>query len=321
MLPKITLVVLTWNSHQFLRDCITSALQQDYPDFSILLLDNGSTDGTVQLVREHFPTVQIVENHANLGFAAGNNVGLRQAKTPFVVLINPDVELAPNWLSQLIEPMVADPEIGVAGCKVYQPGGEVLQHAGGYITFPQALSGHYGLGGVDYGQHDEIRDVDYVIGAAIAIRREVIDSVGLLDEGFFLYYEDVDYCQRVRAAGYRVTYIPNAQLVHMESSTTIKGSASYYGHVHASRWRYMLKHYTPEILLEATVSAERAWLLSRAHDERLGLQYAYSNAQRRLPYLWQRRFGSDCDKHKEDFDRMNAAISVLRHNLWLHPSE
>jgi GT2 family glycosyltransferase len=291
-------------------------MQQNYPHFSVILLDNGSTDCTVQLTREHFPTVQVVENHANLGFAAGNNVALRQAKSPFVVLINPDVELAPDWLSQLIKPMIADPSIGVAGCKIHQPESNKLQHAGGYITFPQALPGHHGLGEIDHGQHDEIRDVDYVMGAAFAIRREVIESVGLLDEGFFLYYEDVDYCQRVRQAGYRVAYIPGAQLVHIESSTTKKGSAFYYGQVHASRWRYLLKYYTATDLLESTVPAETAWLADRNHEERLGLQYAYSCAQHQLPFLWQQRLEYSSDRHQEAFDQINTAILDLRCNVW-----
>jgi GT2 family glycosyltransferase len=294
-------------------------MQQDYPHYSVVLVDNGSTDGTVQFVREHFPAVQIIENHTNLGFAAGNNAALQQVSSPFVVLLNPDVELGTDWLSNLIESMMAEPDIGVAGCKIYQPGNNVLQHAGGYITFPQALPGHYGLAEIDRGQHDAIRDVDYVMGAAFAIRWEVIEAIGLLDEGFFLYYEDVDYCQRARNAGYRVVYLPKAQLVHMESSSTKKGSAFYYGQMHASRWRYMLKYYAAEDLLEATIPAETAWLVERGHEERLGLQYAYMNAQRQLPFLWQQRFGHSSDRHQELFDQTSTEISVLRRNLWVHP--
>jgi len=316
-MPEVTILILTWNSCRFLHACIETILQQDYQNYSVLVLDNGSTDNTIELVRKSFPSIYIIENQANLGFSAGNNVGLRRIKTPFVVLVNPDVQVAPNWLRQLIEPMVADPQIGVAGCKVYEPDGEVLQHAGGYITFPQALSGHYGLGEFDLGQYDEMRDVEYVMGAAIAIREEVLDSVGLFDEGFFLYYEDVDYCERVRRYGYRVVYLPQSILVHAESSTTVKGSSFYYGQVHASRWRYMLKYYTVEELLSSTVPTESAWLESQGYQQRLGLQYAYTVTLRRLPFLWAQRTSQCAGSNAQSFSNIAAAISSLRHALWI----
>lgn len=315
--PEVTLLVLTWNACNFIRNCLESVCQQEYPNFKILVVDNGSVDCTVKLVREHFPAVQVIETCANLGFSAGNNVGLRSIKTPFVVLINPDVQLSPDWLLQLIQPMVADPQIGVAGCKVYEPDGKVLQQAGGYITFPQALSGHYGLGEIDCGQYDEIRDVGYVMGAAMAIRQEVLHSVGLLDEGFFLYYEDVDYCERARRHGYRVVYLPKSNLVHAESSTTLKGSAFYYGQVHASRWRYMLKYYTTEELLNSTVPTERTWLASQGHPQRLGLQYAYALILRRLPFLWSQITETDTHSRTSSFNNISEAIYSLRRHLWI----
>ncbi len=320
-LPQVTIIILTWNASRFFPACLKTLLAQDYPAFSIVIVDNNSTDDTVALARSlelstAFPTVQIIENRANLGFAGGNNVALRQVESPLVVLLNPDVELAQNWLSELIAPMLTDPNIGVAGCKIYEPDGLTLQHAGGYITRPQALSGHYGLGERDVGQYDEIRDVEYVMGAAMAIRREVIQAVGLLDEGFFLYYEDVDYCERVRRAGYRVAYIPGAHLIHNESSTTQRGSAFYFGHMHASRWRYMLKYYTADELVEGTVPAEMKWLEQRGHQERLGLQFAYRNAQRQLPFLWRRRTEYNESDQAKTFDQVNTALAHLRSTLW-----
>jgi GT2 family glycosyltransferase len=321
MIVRPTIIILTWNASLFLPACLKTLLAQDYPAFSTVIVDNGSTDDTVALARSlhsptAFPAVQIIENRANLGFAGGNNAALRQVESPFVVLLNPDVELAPNWLSELIAPMLADPGIGIAGCKIYEPDGLTLQHAGGYIMKPQALSGHYGLGERDVGQHNDIRDVEYVMGAAMAIRREVIQTVGLLDEGFFLYYEDVDYCERARKAGYRVAYIPGAHLLHNESSTTQRGSAFYFSHMHASRWRYMLKYYIADELVERTVPAETTWLAQRGHKERLGLQFAYRTAQRQLPFLWRRRTEYNAIDRAKAFDQVNAALARLRAALW-----
>lgn len=316
MTPDTTILILTWNARHVLPACLETLFAQDYPHFAVMVLDNDSTDGTPEWVRTHYPAVQVVENGRNLGFAAGNNVGLRQADTPFVVLVNPDVELAPDWLAQLLAPMRQDATIGVAGCKVYEPDGRTLQHAGGYIMKPQALSGHYGLGERDTGQHDKLRDVEYVIGAAMAIRQEVIRSIGLLDEGFFLYYEDVDYCERAREAGYRIVYVPDAHLVHHESSTTQRGSAFYYGYMHTSRWRYMLKYYTAEQLINETVPVEIAWLAQCEREERLGLQFAYRNTQRQLPFLWSHRVGYNSIAQMNLFDQLNSAILRVRTNLW-----
>lgn len=316
MTPAATILILTWNALPFLPTCLETLFAQDYPHFTVMVLDNDSTDGTPDWVRTHYPAVQVVENGCNLGFAAGNNVGLRQIDTPFVVLVNPDVELAPDWLAQLLAPMIQDATIGVAGCKVYEPDGRTLQHAGGYITFPQALPGHHGLGEVDAAQFDAARDVEYVIGAAFAIRREVIDAVGLLDDGYFLYFEDTDYCRRTWQAGFRVLYTPGAQLIHQESATTGKGSAFYFGHMHAGRWRYLLKHYAPRDLLEQTMPAELAWLASRGHAERLGLQFAYAVTQRQLPFLWRQRFGYNDLMHRATFDAINAALTTLRQVMW-----
>lgn len=316
MTPDATILILTWNARHILPACLESLFAQDYPHFAVTVLDNDSTDGTPAWVRTHYPAVQVVENGRNLGFAAGNNVGLRQADTPFVVLVNPDVELAPDWLTQLLAPMRLDPTIGIAGCKVYEPDGQTLQHTGGYVTAPQALPGHYGLGELDVGQYDQPRPVDYVIGAALAIRREVIDAVGLLDDGYFLYFEDTDYCRRTWQAGFRVLYTPGARLIHQESATTGKGSAFYFGHMHAGRWRYLLKHYAPRDLLEQTAPAELAWLASRVHAERLGLQFAYAVTQRQLPFLWRRRFGYNDPTHRAAFDAINATLTTLRQAVW-----
>lgn len=143
------------------------------------------------------------------------------------MLLNPDVGLAPGTLAALAEALAADPRIGIAGAKLWYPDGETIQHAGGFITHPQALPGHYGIGAVDAGDYNTPRNVDYVIGAATALRRSMLDGIGLLDEGYFLYFEDADLCARARRAGYRVVYWPAATGVHVESATAAKGSFAY----------------------------------------------------------------------------------------------
>ena len=175
---------------------------------------------------------------------------MRTCPADVAVVLNTDITVPPDWLTHLVAPMMADPAIGIAGCKLYYPGGRTIQHAGGYITAPQAWPGHYGLNDEDQGQHDALRDVDYVIGAALAVKRAALEQIGLFDEGYFLYYEDVDLCQRARRAGYRVVYIPDAWLTHLESATTVKGSPAYLEQFSCGRWRFILKHYDPSSDLE-----------------------------------------------------------------------
>ncbi len=282
-LPDVTIIVLNWNARDFLPACLTALFALDYPDFSVCLVDNGSDDGSVELVQSQFPQAAIICNHANVGFAAGNNAALRYLTTEFTVLLNPDVVVDPDWLRQLILPIAADAQIGVAGSKLYYPGGRLLQHAGGFIDGEQGFPGHFGWHETDTGQYDSLRDVDYVIGAAMAIRRQTLEQIGLLDEGFFLFYEDTDFCFRARRVGYRVVYVPQATAVHVESVKTQKESDSYLRHMYTSRWRFLLKHYPLTHLTEKTVPAERAWLAALPVRHCLAAAHAYRLTVKQLP--------------------------------------
>ncbi|GAB4161716.1 MAG: hypothetical protein Fur0021_35180 [Candidatus Promineifilaceae bacterium] len=282
--PPVTIIVVNWNARAYLGDCLSSLLAQDYALFKVVLVDNASTDGAAEWVRWQFPAVEVIENEQNVGFAAGNNIALRRADTELVVLANPDITAPPDWLRQLISPMLADPTIGIAGCKVFYPDGR-LQHAGGILRPPLATAAYRGAQQADTGQFEEMADVDYVIGAALAMRR----SLGLLDEGYFLYYEEADLCARARRAGQRVVYVPQACLTHIESATTPKGDAVYLQRMHTSRWRYLLKHGDEAALLADTVPAEEAWLAQRHPVERLAAAWAYWETVRHLPAIWNDR--------------------------------
>lgn len=287
--PTLSVIILNWNGRPYLEACLVAVEAQTLAPDRIILVDNGSSDGSIPFVRERFPRVLVHVNGGNLGFAAGNNVALRDATADVVVLLNPDVILAPDALSALVEAMTADPTIGVVGCKLWYPGGELIQHAGGHVTHPQALPRHDGIGERDEGQYEAPRDVEYVIGAAAALRRSLLDRIGLLDEGFFLYFEDVDLCARARRAGYRVVYLPQATAVHVESATAVKGSFAYLQRFHAGRWRYLLKHFPAEEIAGPTLAAEADWLGRLPSPERRAVSLAYLMTLRRLPSIWDAR--------------------------------
>jgi GT2 family glycosyltransferase len=284
-LASVTIIVLNWNGRAYLHPCLSALLSQTSPSDHIILADNASSDDSLDFVRRTFPVVDILDNDANLGYAAGNNRALQRVKTDIAILVNPDIVVQPGWLAALRRAFKDDVTVGVAGCKLFFPGEELLQHAGGVITHPQALPGHRGIYSTDTGAWDVLADVDFVTGAAFAVRREAIEAAGLLDEGFFMYFEDADWCARARRHGFRVVYVPEATAVHDESATAVQGSPAYLRHFHAGRWRYLLKHFAGAEILADTIPAEAAWLEGVHGTERRALAEAYRRTALTLPHI------------------------------------
>jgi GT2 family glycosyltransferase len=255
--PSVEILLLNWNGRALLEMCLPPLAALDYPDYQLVLLDNASTDESVSFVREQYPEVKTIVNRENLGFSRGMNVGLRQSRSEIVVLLNNDVVVRPDWLKELVRPLVEDKSVGITGSKLLFPDGQAIQHAGATQTFPLATSHHYHYGEKDVGQADTVRDVDYVTGAAMAIARRVITDVGLFDEGFSpFYFEEADLCRRTRAAGYRILYVPTSVAIHHESA-----SIKQVDRLHSYTWlknrlRFVLKHYSESQFLDEFVPAE-----------------------------------------------------------------
>jgi len=256
---KASVIVLSWNGMEYLGDCLSALLSQDYPDFEVIVVDNGSSDGSADLVTARFPQARLIRNGRNLGFAGGNNVGLQAATGDVMVLLNQDTVVQPGWLGALVEALSIDSGIGIVGGKALYPDG-IVQHAGGYVN-ERGEGSHYGYQQQDAGQFDQARDVDYVTGAALAITRRAFGAVGGLDEGFApAYYEDVDWCYQVRRAGFRVVYTPQAVLIHKEASAVTDVSHERMCVFHRNRLRFVLKHWLLDRLVDEFVPAERTWL-------------------------------------------------------------
>ena len=220
MPPRIVIITLCYNGIADTLACLRSLGYLDYPRdrLSILVLDNASRDGTPTAVHAAYPDVLVIENGANLGFAAGNNVGLHYALNhgyDYALLLNNDTEVAPDFLSQMIATAESDPMIGVVGPTIYyhaQP--DLIWSAGGRIDWRRGTSTMRGIGEVDQGQYSLSTEVDFVTGCALLIRREALERVGLLDERFFMYYEETEWCVRIRRAGFRILHEPTAHLWH-----------------------------------------------------------------------------------------------------------
>ncbi len=225
MLPRTAIVILNWNGLSDTLDCLASLEHLDYPDYEVVVVDNGSTDGSVEAIRQRFPNVTIIENGENLGFTGGNNVGLRHALprgAGYALLLNNDTQVAPDFLRHMVEAAEADPGIGIVGPTIYyhqQP--DHIWSAGGAIDRPRGQTRMIGLDEPDVGQYGTApREVDFVTGCALLVRKSVLEQVGLLDEQFFAYYEEVEWSARARRAGYCIVSVPKARVWHKISPQT-----------------------------------------------------------------------------------------------------
>ena len=256
---KASVIVLSWNGINDLQDCLDAVRAQDFGDLELIVVDNASTDGSADFVAGHYPDAHLIRNERNLGFAAGNNRGLRAATGDVLVLLNQDTIVRAGWLKALVEALAIDPRRGMVGGKALYPDGRI-QHAGGLVD-AQGNGDHFGYRQKDEGQFEQVREVDFVTGAALAISRAAFVAVGELDEGFgTAYWEDADWCYRVREAGFQVVYVPQAVLIHKEASMAAKeGHEAMYA-LQRNRLRFVLKHWPVTRLAEEFLPAERAWL-------------------------------------------------------------
>ena len=305
-----SIIIPVWNGRPYLEACLRAALAQDYAGFEVIVVDNASGDGSAEFVAQTFPDVRLHRNVWNLGFAGGCNTGLKAAQGELLVLLNQDTEVAPNWLRALNDALQKK-EVGVAGCKIFYPGGQTLQHAGVWLEWPLGLAHHHGQGEPDSDQWNTPRPVESVTGAAMAFRREVLNRVGPLDETFWPgYFEDIDFCLRAKAAGYEVWYAPQAELTHQEStsiSDKFQRSAMY----ERGRLRFVLKHTPPARFLSEFVPAEEAYQLPAIlGDGSHALRIAYLRAIIQAPAIL-----SDCWQAERDLIRAVIASLQRLHDL------
>jgi GT2 family glycosyltransferase len=222
MLP-VGVIVVAWNQLDKTLACLATVAALEYGRLHTILVDNGSDPPLAGAVAARFPEVETLRLPRNLGFAGGYNAGLRRAlesEARHYLLLNNDALLAPDVLAQLVDEIESAPDIGLVTAKIYYAADprRIWTVGAHFDIFLDIKNG--GQGQIDEGQWDARRDVDFAPFCAILIRREVIDSVGLLDEDFFLYYEDMDYCRRARAAGWRARLRPDAHVLHDVSAST-----------------------------------------------------------------------------------------------------
>ena len=223
--PLLDVVVVAYRSRELVRRCLES-LAEHAPATAAMqvhVVDNASGDGTAELVAERFPEVRLHPLAANTGFSVANNVVLRDSRAPFVLLLNPDTEATAGALDHMLALMADRPDVGMSGCRLVRPDGSFDHAAKRAFPTPLGALAHFAGKGSQYratdvGEHD-VGEVDAVNGAFMLVRREALDQVGLLDEGYWLYMEDLDWCRRFWDGGWKVLYDGTATFVHVKGGT------------------------------------------------------------------------------------------------------
>lgn len=257
MIP-LSVVIVNYNTGGLVRKCLAALWPQLPPAAEVFVVDNASTDGSTEGLEAAFPRLRLIRNAGNDGYARANNRALRLASGGYALLLNPDVTLEPGALAAAVAYMDAQPGVGILGPRILRPDGRLdpparrsFKTPGTYIYKMLGLSRlfprhrRFGRYYLSYLDETATTDVDSVVGAFLLIRREVIERVGLLDERFFMYCEDEDWCWRAKQAGWRVVYYPAAVVHHRRGSSTAKHPFRMAFHLHRSYFLYHRKNIAP----------------------------------------------------------------------------
>lgn len=260
---RLSVIILNWNTREFLVACLASmqyAAQR--ADYEIIVVDNASADGSASMVREQFPWVHLLAQNENLGFSKGNNVGIAASQGDYVLLLNSDTEVRDDALERMCTYMDEYRDVGALGPQLLNPDGTVQLSCRRFPSYRTALFHRYSLltrlfprnrYSSEYLMtetgHKETMEVDWVSGACILVRRKVIAQVGVLDEEFFMYAEDVDWCYRMHRAGWKIVYFPGAKVMHHIGRSSRKMPVKTTYERHRSMWLFYKKHYSRGIVL------------------------------------------------------------------------
>ncbi len=242
--PLVSVISINFNAPEVTADMIRSFKDVTYPNVEIIVVDNASTKGDTDSLKQDFPEIKLIKSKENLGFAGGNNIGIRQAKGDYILLLNNDTEVKADFLEPLVKKFQNNPSIGAVSPKIYfHHTPNMLQFTGiSEISKFTTRSTGWGYGKMDVGQFDEDKKSFFAHGAAMMVPKSVIEKVGLMAEIYFLYYEEMDWGQRIRNAGYEIYYVHDSVIYHKESVSTGKESPLKVYYINRARIIYMRRN-------------------------------------------------------------------------------
>lgn len=226
--PLVYIILLNYNGYKDTIECINSLEKISYKNYKIVIVDNASTDGSEDILKNEFPHHIFIQTGSNLGFAGGNNVGIKYALengADYILLLNNDTVVEPNFLEPLVEYADKDNKVGIVGGKInYYHNRNKIWSAGGKVNLFTGSTYHFGLNKNNSDYINKFNKVKFLTGCVQLIKKDLINDIGFLDEDYFLYYEDTDYCTRAVKNGWKLVYIPNSIIYHKVSSSTKKSS-------------------------------------------------------------------------------------------------
>ena len=248
----LSVIVVSWNTRDLLRSCLRSIRDTvGELDYEVIVVDNASSDGSPEMVSREFPEAQLIVNSRNVGFAGGNNQAIVVSRGDYVLLLNSDAVLLPDAAASLVGYLERHPASAAAGAQLLNPDGSFQWSYADYPSFGGEMLLATKLAGLvrpAYPSYPESesqieRTADWVSGACMLVRRSVIEQVGLLDDGYFMYTEETDWCYRMRQAGWSVGYVPKAKVLHWGGQSASAAPERKRSQVYLSKWRFFQKHH------------------------------------------------------------------------------
>ncbi|HDH96323.1 MAG TPA: glycosyltransferase family 2 protein, partial [Proteobacteria bacterium] len=289
----VSIVVVNYNTREHLYQCLHSIFGLSHGcSYEVFVVDNGSTDGSAAMVRSNFPRAKLIASPENLGFVKANNIALRMADGRYFLLLNADARLLPGALDAMVEFMNTHPDAGACGCKQVDPSGNIQLTWGYFPTLARevvrkAMHARLSLNGNIVRAYLAHRFngqtvVDWVAGSCLMVRSSIREQVGLMDEGYFMYFEDIDWCHRIQQAGWKVYYLPHIQVVHEGGASANKHKIDAILAYRRSQFYFTRKYYGPAVekMLRFIISGKSLLNLAR-----WGLKYVFmsnGSAEREL---------------------------------------
>ncbi len=245
----VSIIVLNWNGKQYLELCLSSLYKQVYRNIEIILVDNGSSDGSVEFVESSFPGVIILRHEVNLGFAEGVNSGIRISKGKFIATINNDAEADKNWIASLMKVIDSDTSAGCCASKMLRFNERDIIDSAGIIVCENGNAYDRGRMETDKGQYDAQEEIFGACAGAALYRREMFEEIGLFEKDYFAYFEDVDLSYRMHLHGWKCIFVPDAVVYHIQSATSKRSSPFKLFYIERNKLWNMWKYYPLSMLI------------------------------------------------------------------------
>lgn len=271
--PKngLSIIIVNYNTRALLQDCLHSLMNTGGSDCEVIVVDNASADGSAEMVKSNFPGVVLVRNHENAGFAKANNQGMKLARGKYLLLLNSDTVVRAGALAVMVDFLRSDPAVGAVTCKLLNTDGtiqaSISNRPGPVLLFFRLLGVSRLISGdrarlwlfrtcgfflgktirsylAPYAATDSPVEIENISGACMMLRKEAMDQVGLLDEGFFMYFEDMDYCVRLQDAGWKMYYLPQGEIVHLGGGSSGGRMRNYSVHSYRALFHFYRKHFS-----------------------------------------------------------------------------